>query len=84
MNAREALQAYAVAAAELEDAKRAVSDTEQRLQEAGEEAIDRLDGAGIGLPVTVTLPDGRAVTIDEVAEEYNYHLEYTVSEALSA
>lgn len=82
MTAREALEAFAVAAAAYEDQKRAASEAQERKDQAAREAIDALEGAEIVMPVTAALPDGRAVTIYDVAEDYNYHLEYTVADAL--
>lgn len=76
---RAALQAYAEAAAALEDATVAADRAREALEGAHGEAIDI---EHTQLPVVVELPDGRAVTISVVREEYNWHLEYVIGHAL--
>lgn len=77
---REALQAYAAAAAAYEDARGRADDTQLALADAEQAALD--EGAPEGLPVVVTLPDGHVVTVSQMFREDSSGLEYTIGTAL--
>lgn len=78
---RAALQAYAEAAAALEDANAAQQAAQQALQMAQNDAID---GEHVAYPVVARLADGRQVAIDVVrpGDGDPAYLAYTIGHQL--
>lgn len=67
---RAALQAYAVAAAEYEDATRRATEASQHLQSAQADAMTNLERgeSKVRFPAVATLADGRVVGITQVGD----------------